>query len=353
MRKNKIVIPLLAVLLGFISGAVVMLLTGHNPIEAYAALFKGAGFGGGIKRFGDTLLSMTTLILTGLSIAFAFRTGLFNIGITGQMLMGGFAAVFLGVKLSLPQYIHVPVVIVGAVAAGSIWAIVPGILKARFRIHEVVTGIMMNYVAMWSVYYFVPTFIRGAYDTESKAIGATASLRVEWLSKIFKGSNVNLGLFLAIAAIILVWWILEKTTFGYELKSVGFNINASKYAGMKVNRNMILSMMISGALAGLAGVTFYNGYANNIKIGVLPAQGFDGIAVALLGLNNPFGVGMSAFLFGLMNAGRLFMQSSTEVPNELVPIIIAIIIFFAATSLMLQTWLQKIEKLFKRNEGEK
>lgn len=353
MSKNKILIPVLSVLLGFLTGAIVMLITGHNPIEAYTALLKGAGFFGNIKRFGDTLLNTTTLILTGLSVAFAFRTGLFNIGAPGQMLIGGFIAVLAGVKLSLPFYVHMPVAVAGAIIGGSVWAFLPGFLKAKFRIHEVVTSIMMNYVAMWTVYYFVPVMIPGNFNTESKAIQVTSSLRVDWLTQLFKGSYVNLGLFMAIACVILVWWILEKTTFGYELKAVGFNIHASKYAGMMVNRNMVLSMMISGGLAGLAGATYYIGYANNIKIGMLPSHGYDGIAVALLGLNNPFGVAAAALLFGFMNAGRLFMQSSTSVPNELVPIIIAIIIFFAATSLMLKSWVQRAEKLFKKNEGDK
>ncbi len=353
MRKNKFIIPLLAVLLGFITGAIVMLVTGHNPLEAYTALLKGAGFFGNIKRFGDTLLNTTTLILTGLSVAFAFRTGLFNIGVPGQMLMGGFAAIFVGIRFNLPAAVHMPLAVVAAILTGAVWAFLPGFLKSKFRIHEVVTSIMMNYIALWSVYYFVPVLVPGQFNTESKAIHPSASLRLPWLTKLFEGSYVNIGLFLAIICILLVWWILEKTTFGYELKAVGFNINASQYAGMKVNRNMILSMMIAGALAGLAGATYYIGYADNLKIGMLPSQGYDGIAVALLGLNNPFGVGLAALLFGFMNAGRLFMQSATSVPNELVPIIIAIIIFFAATSLMLEGWVKKFEKLFRRNAGDK
>jgi general nucleoside transport system permease protein len=353
MHKKKVIISILAVLLGFLTGAIVMLVTGHNPIEAYGALLKGAGFYGNLKRFGDTLLNTTTLTLTGLSVAFAFRTGLFNIGAAGQMLIGGFAAVYIGAALSMPAPFHMVLAVACAAAAGATWAFIPGLLKARYRIHEVVSTIMMNYIAMWSVYWAVPEFLRGSFNTESRPIHPSASLRVQWLTDLFGGSYVNLGLFLALFCVLLVWWILEKTTFGYELKAVGFNIFASRYAGMKVNRNMIFSMMISGALAGLAGATFFIGYADNIKIGVLPSQGFDGIAVALLGLNNPFGVALSALLFGLMNAGRLFMQSATEVPNELVPIIIAIIIFFAATSLMLQSWLQRAEKLFKKNVGDK
>lgn len=351
MRKNKFLVSILAVVLGFIIGAVVILISGQNPVAAYGALLKGAGFFGNIKRFGDTLLDTTTLILTGLSVAFAFRTGLFNIGAPGQMLIGGFAAVLIGVVFKLPFYIHVPLAVICAILAGAAWAYLPGLIKAKFRISEVVTTIMMNYIAMWSVYYLVPTCIPGSFNTESKPINSTATLRVEWITKLFKGSYLNIGFVLAILSVILVWWILEKTTFGYELKSVGFNMDASKYAGMNVNRNIILSMMISGALAGLAGATFYIGYANNIKIGVLPSQGYDGIAVALLGINNPFGVALAALLFGFMNAGSLFMSSSANVPNEIISIIGAIIIYFAATSLMFQNWLQRIQRLFRRNEG--
>ncbi|MGI5839347.1 MAG: ABC transporter permease [bacterium] len=343
-KKQNLDIPFISVLLGFLVGALVMLLSGHNPLAAYAALLKGAGLFGNIKRFGDTLLQMTTLILTGLSVAFAFRTGLFNIGAAGQMLMGGFVAVLLGVKLSLPKAIHLPLVIIAATLAGAMWAFLPGLLKAKYRINEVVTTIMMNWTAYWSVYYFVPTYIPGHFTTESIPINPTASLRVRWLTDLFQGSYVNIGLFLAVAAALTVWWILEKTVFGYELKTVGLNAKAAEYAGMRVNRNIILAMMTAGALAGLAGATFYLGYTDNVKVGVLPAQGLDGIAVALLGLNTPAGVVLAAFLFGFMNAGKLFMQSATSVPNELVPIINAVVIFFAATNLMLKAAWQKLKR---------
>lgn len=340
-KRQNLIVPFFSVLLGFLVGALVMLLSGHNPLEAYAALLKGAGMFGNIKRFGDTLLQMTTLILTGLSVAFAFRTGLFNIGVAGQMLMGGFIAVLLGVKLTLPKAIHLPLAVLAAATAGALWAFLPGLLKARYRINEVVTTIMLNWTAYWSVYYFVPTYIPGHFTTESIPINPTASLRVQWLADLFRGSYVNIGIFLAFAAALAVWWILEKTVFGYELKTVGFNAQAAEYAGMRVSRNIIFSMMIAGALAGLAGATFYLGYTDNVKVGVLPSQGLDGIAVALLGLNTPIGVVLASFLFGFMNAGKLFMQSATSVPNELVSIINAVIIFFAAANLMLKAGLQK------------
>lgn len=342
-NQNKL-IPFLAVALGFIVGAIIMIISGFNPILAYSKLFEGAGLYGNIRRFGDTLLIMTPLMLTGLSVAFGMRTGLFNIGASGQMLMGGFAAVFIGITMELPKIIHLPLAVIAAIIVGALWGMVPGVLKAKYNVHEVVVTIMMNWIAVWTVYYFVPLYIRGNFDTESATIRTTASLRVPWMSNIFNGSPVNLGLFLAIGAAIFIWWVLEKTTFGYELKAVGHNKHAAEYAGIHVNRNIIYSMMIAGALAGLAGATFYLGYTNNIKIGELPSLGFDGIAVALLGMNSPIGVVFSSFLFGFMNAGKGFMQAATRVPNELVQIIMAVIIFFAAATVLIKRWLNQVSR---------
>lgn len=340
------IVPFLSVLLGFIVGAVVIILSGDNPFEAYAKLFQGAF--GSIKKIGDTLLIMTTITLTGLSVAFAFRTGLFNIGASGQLLIGGFVAVLIGVNMELPKIIHLPLAVLAAIVAGALWAAIPGALKAVYNIHEVVTTIMMNWIAVWTVYYFIPIFAKGAFDTESARIAKSASLRVEWLTDLFNGSVVNLGFFLAIIAAVVVWFILEKTTFGFELKAVGFNKDAAKYAGIKVNRNMIYSMMIAGALAGLAGATFYLGYTDNIKIGELPNQGFTGIAVSLLGMNSPIGVVLSSFLFGFMDAGKGFMRAAVGVPQEITQIIMAVIIFFAAANLMVKKWLKKLVKSAKK-----
>lgn len=346
-KRNRM-IPFVSVILGFLVGAIVIAFSGANPFYAYSSLIQGAF--GSIKRIGDTLLNATPLILTGLSIAFAFKTGLFNIGASGQMLMGGFFAVYIGVKFDLPRFIHMPLAVTVAIIAGAVWALIPGLLKAKYRVHEVVTTIMMNWIAVWSVYYFVPEVIPGSFNTESANIAASASLRTEFMSSFFGGSYVNLGLFLALVTAVIIWWILEKTTFGYELKAVGFNPDAAHYAGMKVNRNIILSMMISGALAGLAGAVYYIGYGSNVKIGMLPSLGFDGIAVSLLGLNSPLGVVLAALLFGLMNAGKFTMQLNTDVPNEIVPIIIATIIFFAATNEMIKLWLKKIGTLHANRE---
>ncbi|MDN5351199.1 MAG: ral nucleoside transport system permease protein [Clostridiales bacterium] len=353
-NQNRL-IPFLSIILGFLVGAIIMVISGYNPLAAYSKLLQGAGLYGNLRRFGETLVLMTPLTLTGLAVAFGMRTGLFNIGASGQMLMGGFAAIAVGLLVDLPKVIHLPLAVLVAVAAGALWGMLPGILKSKFNIHEVVSTIMMNWIAVWTVYYFVPTYMMGKYNTESAAIPDTASLRFEWLTNLFNGSSINFGLLLALASALLIWWVLEKTTFGYELKAVGFNRDAAKYAGIKVNRNVVLSMMISGALAGLAGATFYIGYTDNIKIGELPSLGFDGIAVALLGLNTPLGVVLSALLFGIMNAGKGFMQAATGVPNELVQIIIAVIIFFAAATQLIKRWLRyfaRNEKKEKANGGE-
>jgi len=352
-KRQKIIIPVASVLLGFLLGGIIILLTGKNPINAYSALLKGAGFYGNLLNLGNTLLMSTALILTGLSVAFAFRTGLFNIGASGQMLVGGFFAVYLGIVLDLPKVIHLPICILASMIFGALWALIPAILKAKYKIHEVVTTIMMNWIAFWSVSYFVPLLIKGKFNTQSATIKDSASLRVEWMSNLFNGSKVNLGLILAIIAVFLIWLILEKTTFGYELKAVGFNKDAAEYAGIKVNRNIVYSMMIAGALSGLAGATVYIGYSSSMQIGHLPSQGFDGIAVALLGLNEPIGAFFAAILIGAMNSGKIMMQVSEQIPSEIVSVITGIIIFFASAKLMVKELLNRIERKAKQDGGDK
>jgi general nucleoside transport system permease protein len=351
-----VLVPIIAILLGLVVGGLIMLLSGHQPIEAYGGLLKGAGIiGGSMRRLGNSLLTMTSLVFTGLAVAFAFRTGLFNIGAAGQMLMGGFVGVMLGVSLNVPYPWHMIICVIAACLAGAIWAFLPGFLKAKYNIHEVVTTIMMNWIALWTAYYIIPKYFIGGRNTESARISESASLRAKWLTDLFETANVNYGLFLALIAVVIIWIILSKTTFGYELKAVGHNRDAAKYAGINVKRNIVLSMMISGGLAGLGGAVHYLGFTDAIQIGHMPSQGFDGIVVSLIGLNAPFGVLLSALFFGILNSGKLFMQSMTDVPNELVPIINAMIIFFAATGLMFRRMFSTLRKrvvVSKKKEGK-
>ncbi|NLZ91507.1 MAG: ABC transporter permease [Clostridiales bacterium] len=320
-----------------------MALIGRNPISGYVYLFRGGIMS--IERVGNTLATATPLILTGLSVAFAFRTGLFNIGAAGQMLIGGLCATAVGLTLVLPKPLLLTVMVAAAILGGAVWGLVPGLLKAKFNVHEVVATIMMNWISYWTVYYVVPAYFKGAYlETESRKIPDAASLKVEWLTEMFNGSYINLGLFLAIISVIVIAFIIDRTTFGYELKAVGFNRHAAEYAGIKANRSIIMSMMIAGALSGLAGATFYVGYASNIQIGVLPTQGFDGIAVSLLGGNSPWGVFGAALFFGLLHSGKGFMNAMTRIPPEIADTIIATIIYFSATSVLIERNWERLKR---------
>ncbi|MEO3945951.1 ABC transporter permease [Gorillibacterium sp. CAU 1737] len=332
---KKAIVSLLAVILGLVAGALLMIFTGHDPIEGYRFLITGA-----LKnreRIGNTLATATPLIFTGLSLAFSFRTGLFNIGAPGQMLFGGLCATAVGLTFDLPRVLLLIVMILAAFIGGALWALIPGILKAKFNVHEVVSTIMMNWSCYWIVYYAVPAYFKGpSLETESKLLPEAASLKASFMTDLFNGSYVNLGFLLAIIAVIVIGFIINKTTLGYELKAVGYNRDAAEYAGIAVNRGIITSMLISGGLAGLAGVAQYAGNASNIQIGLLPSQGFDGIAVALLGASAPGGVFLSAIFFGVLYSGRGFMNAMTDIPPEIADTIIAIIIYFAATSILFE-----------------
>jgi general nucleoside transport system permease protein len=338
---------LAAVFLGLLAGALLMLAIGANPIEGFSFLFRGGTMN--IERIGNTLATATTLTLTGLAMAFAFRTGLFSIGASGQMLMGGLVSIAIGLTVHLPKGLMLPLILVSAMAAGAIWGFIPGYLKARFNVHEVVSTIMLNWVAYWTIYYTIPAFFKAEYlETESARIPEYASLKVAWLSKAFSGSFINLGLFVALACAVIIAVVLNKTTLGYELKAVGFNRHAAEFAGIDVPRKMATSLAISGGLAGLAGATYYVGYAVNMQIGILPSQGMDGIAVALLGANSPIGVVLAALFFGVLHSGKGFMSAMTSIPPEIGDTIIAVIIYFAATSVLFTKVWDSIRARLKR-----
>jgi len=342
MGKNQGLKSIMAVILGLIAGAILMAVMSYDPVQGYTYLFKGGLKN--IERIGNTIATATPLILTGLSVAFAFRTGLFNIGAPGQMLFGGFCASVVGLTVHMSRPLLLPLVIIAGILGGALWATIPGLLKSKFNVHEVVSSIMMNWIAYWFVYYTIKNNFKGKLaETQSKPLPDSATLQAKWLSDIFGGSYINLGIFLAIIAVIIIWFILEKTVLGYELKAVGFNKYGAEYSGMPVNRNIILSMMIAGGLAGLAGVIQYAGNSNLIEIGVMPTQGFDGIAVALLGASTPIGVFFSALFFGVLYVGKGFMNAAVKIPPEIADTIIATIIYFAATSVLMDKVIKKLK----------
>jgi len=352
LKSNAFLVAISAVLLGLIAGAILMASIGSNPFTGFWYLFRGGLMN--IERVGNTLATSTTLMLVGLSVAFAFKTGLFNIGASGQMLVGGLCATLVAHHVILPRPLYLVVLILSALLGGALWGIIPGFLKAKFNVHEVVATIMMNWIAYWSIYYFVPAYLKGpSLETESASIAISQSLRAPWLTNLFKGSYMNLGFFVAIISVLVIKFILDKTTLGFELKAVGSNRFCAEYAGIKVNRNVVISMMIAGGLAGLAGLSFYTGYSRNMQIGVMPSQGFDGIAVALLGASNPLGVLFSSLFFGILQSGKGFMNAMTNVPPEIADTIIAVIIYFTATSVLFKRlWDGLFKRITQKRERE-
>jgi simple sugar transport system permease protein len=338
----NILIPVISVILGLIAGALIMLVSGYNPAKGYIALWNGA-FG---QNFyvGETLRLATPYIFSGLAIAFAFRTGLFNIGAEGQLIVGWIAAVWVGMAFDLPKIIHLPLAILAAAAAGALWGFIPGILKARLRVHEVIVTIMMNYIALHISNYLIRNILSKQQDT-TPHIHKSASLSSPFFQKITDFSTLHSGIYLAILAALIMWFIIEKTTLGFELKSVGFNQSASEYAGMNVSRSIVFSMAISGAFAGLGGAmeglgNYGFAYLQSSFTGI----GFDGIAVALLGGNKALGVLIAAVLFGALKVGALNMPVDAGVPNELVNIVIALIIFFVASGYLIRWFLTRFKK---------
>jgi len=346
-KNDSLLVSLSAVLLGLVAGLILMFLIGENGFSGFNYLIKGATMNS--RRIGDTLATATILIFSGLSFAFADKAGLFNIGVSGQILAGGFCASVFALHVVLPRPIMLILLVLIGFLGGAIWGLIPGFLKAKFNVHEVVATIMMNWIAYWSVYSLVPLWIESPQlQTESMAVPAAFTFRAAWISKIFGGSNqINMTLILVIVTVVALKYILDKTTLGFELKAVGSNRYCAEYAGIKVNRDVMLSMMISGGIAGLAGIAFYLGYSDRIQIGIMPSFGFDGIAVALLGNNNPIAVLFSGIFFGILQSGKGFMNANMEIPPEIGDTIIAIIIYFIATSILFKNFWARI---FKKKE---
>jgi simple sugar transport system permease protein len=323
-----------AILVGLLFGLVILLIS--NPSQALAG-FKTilfGGFTGGAKGIGQVLYFATPIIMTGLSVGFAFKTGLFNIGASGQFIMGAYAAVLVGVHwTSLPPGLHWIAALLAAGIAGGLWALLPGILKAYANVHEVIATIMMNYIGMYSVNYLVT---RTVYDQlRNQSITPTAVLPKWGMDQLFPRSSVNGGFYIAILMVVLIHIMINKTTFGYELKACGFNRDASQYAGINAKRNIVLSMVIAGVLSGIgAGLLFLAGSGKHIEVvDILAAEGFNGIPVALLGMSSPIGILFAGLFIAYVTQGGFYLQLSNFVP-EVIDIIIAAIIYFSAFSLI-------------------
>lgn len=341
-------VPVLAVFSALVVGALLIMFTDEDVLyawarffndpmralsrsaetvwEAYSALLRGAV--GSPAAVSESLLRATPLILAGLAVAFAFKAALFNIGANGQMIMGAMIASWVGFSLDVPGPVVILLALLGGAAAGAVWGSIAGVLKATTGAHEVITTIMLNFIAGFLLAYALTTdtFLpSGAGNPVSKPMLDQARL-----PRFISGERVDLGILLAVAAVFVVWWVLERSTFGFRVKAVGLNPHAARYAGMKVATITALTMAIAGGLAGLGGATLPLGPSGTLTAGIIGFLGFDAIAVALLGKSNPFGVLAAGLLFGALNAGAVTMQAETQIPVDIVIVIQALIILFVA-----------------------
>jgi simple sugar transport system permease protein len=337
---QQLILPVGAIILALLVGAIFILAIGNNPITAYAALLQGAF--GDVFSIGETLEAATPLIFTGLAVAFAFRAKLFNIGAEGQFLMGALAATWVGTSLALPSIIHIPLILLAGIIVGGLWGGIAGLLKATRGVHEVISTIMLNFIAILFIGYMVTGPMK---EVSALDIPQTAKMaETAQLARIMPPSRLSVGIILALLAAAFIWWLLWKTTIGYEVRAVGLNFFAAEFGGIKPNYNMLLAMLISGGLAGLGGAVIISGLFLRFQHGFEPGYGFTAIAVALVGGNNPPGVVLAALLFATLSQGALGMQNVAGVPQDIVLIIQALVIFFVAAPQIVRAlpeWLAK------------
>lgn len=340
---NAFIASLLAIALGLIFGLIVMLIA--NPLEAFPG-FATVLFGG-VTDFAKVLYFATPILMTGLAVGFAFKMGMFNIGASGQYTMGMFFALYVGFMFPMNNAFHWILCILAGMVGGMLWGAIPGIFKAYFNVNEVITSIMFNYIGMYFVdmsiqsngRMYVPDMARTAYLPQSAQIPSLG----------IPNSNLNLSIIFAIIIAIILYVVLNKTTFGYELKATGFNKHASKYAGMNGKRNIILSMVIAGGLAGLGGAfailapsTIAGSSMTYEPINIIAVTGFNGIAVALLGASNPIGIIFSATFISHLQRGGTAVSGLYGFKPEIIDIVIAVIIYFSAFAILMRETFAKI-----------
>ena len=326
-----LVFPLIAILISFVIGAVIVLATGENPLAAYAALLAGAV--GDPTAVGRTLLNATPLVFTGLAVAVAFRAGLFNIGGEGQLYIGAVTAAWLGVSLGFLGPLAIPIVLAACLLTGFLWGAIPGVLKARFGAHEVITTIMLNIVGINLAYYLAQNPLRQAGPFPgTESIDYAARIPLIGLSL----GRATYGILIAILAAVAVYLLLWRTRRGFEIRAVGLSPGAANYAGMTLGLNTVLALAIGGSLAALGGGVEVMGVYGNMDVPFVANLGFNGIGVALLGRNHPAGVVLGALLFGGLFSGAQEMQFATDVPLQLSSVLLAVILLLVTATKLVE-----------------
>ena len=345
-RLLTVGVPIASVLLALLIGSILLLLINVNPLEAYKYLIFGNFTS--IYNISEIFVKATPIILTGLAFTFAYKSGLFNIGADGQMFAGAIAAVYVGLKTGhLSPFITIPLCLIAAILAGAICGIIPGLLKGIFGSSEIITTIMLNYITLYLVSYVVDKPLREAsgFYPQTDLIGENA-----FLPYIIKNTRLHIGFIVAIILAVIVYIILWKTPFGFKLRAVGHNSDGAEYSGISIKKSIVISLAISGALAGVAGFTEISGIHHRLLDNFSRNVGFDGIAAALLGNTNPLGVVTSAILLGMLQTGANAMQRGVGIPANIVSIIHALIILLVLAGNKLRPQIES--KLIKKEEAE-
>ncbi|MBR9945047.1 ABC transporter permease [Clostridiaceae bacterium Marseille-Q4145] len=342
--ESNVLYTIIAIIAGLLIGAVFLMIAGISPAVAYGKLFS--SIFSKPKYLVWTLVYASPLIFTGLSVAFSFRTGVFNIGAEGQFVIGGLVACVLGIVLKLPAGLHAIVCLVAAAAAGCIWSLIVGILKVKRGIHEVLSFIMFNWIAFYLSNYVVnlPGIHRDSSEATQDVAASARLLMPEGLRSTLDCSNAHWGIVLAVIAAVIIWVIIEKTTLGYKLKAVGFNSNGAEYGGIDANKSILTALGISGLLSGLGGAVQVLGMAGRLsQFAGQEGFGFEGITVALIGSSNPIGCIFSGLFYGAMKYGGSKL-SIVKAPSEVVDIIMGCIVLLIAIAHVFKVFVLKAAK---------
>ncbi len=323
---DKVMISAISVVLSLIVGGIVISFMGYNPFEAYGALIQGAL--GNSKMFVITIKKSIPLIFSGLAVAIAFKCSVFNIGVEGQFMAGAMSAALVGIYCPLPAVLHIPLTILAGIAGGMICAYIPAVLNRYFNVGVVISTIMFNYIIALLVQYLV----MGPFHGDSSAQATNAIAETARLPRILpKPYQLNLGFIILIIVVVFVYLLMNKTTTGFEMKTVGLNPLAGEVQGIKASRNMFLALLISGGIAGIGGSVEVMGSLNKMVLGFSTGYGFSGIPIALMAQSNPIAILFSGFFFGMMSSGSLLMQSKVGVSPDIIDLIKGLVVVFICT----------------------
>ncbi len=367
--KKPITSAIVAILFGFVVAAIVLAVAGYNPFEAFGALLYGSF--GRANYVSNVIIKATPLLFTGIAVAFAYKAGLFNIGAEGQYIVGTVFAVMLGSKIDLPAPLQIPAVLAAGTLGGALLGSLVGWLKARFSIHEVLTSVMFNWIALYFCNFIVntdtyhrPNSMGSILVNESSYTmilpnwkmseeGQAFLANIEWLRTVLVRTDVNVGILIAVAAAIFIWWLLTHTKVGYEIRAVGLNRDAARFAGIDVQKNLALCMAISGALCGLGGALSITGTSPH-AISTLAAfenNGFNGLSVAFIAACSPIACIPASILFAGLIYGGQTVQQTLGAPSEIIDIMIGIIVLFIALGGIVHMFAERLENRRELAQG--